>query len=276
MAKFNSNRTFGIEIEIISPLDGPELASALLGHGIDIHYAGYTHRVTTGWKIVTDASLSNGGRGGYGLEIVSPILRGFDGLTAVENILAALRAVGCWTNRSCGVHVHWHTGGDYRPKDYAKLIYLYRVFEPIIDSGLAPSRRLNAQWCGSLERCDQAFIDQALSGRFGQRGYQRYHKINLLNVAHTGCVEFRQHQGSLNTWKLTNWIVLTGSIVETARKMRSPSIRNHSKWNDLRRMILQVNRREDETSVEASRTEEAVEGFRRRIAFFAAGGREAA
>ena len=49
---------------------------------------GYNHTTRPYWKIVTDASVSH-----EGLEIVSPVLKGQDGLNQLEKVLKALNQV---------------------------------------------------------------------------------------------------------------------------------------------------------------------------------------
>jgi hypothetical protein len=101
-----SNRTFGVEAEFYNIT--PQTAiDALRAVGIVAVNAGYTHRIMSEWKIVTDSSVTSTGTGtGYGLELVSPILRGRDGLEQVAKALDALRNAGAKVNKSCGIHVH--------------------------------------------------------------------------------------------------------------------------------------------------------------------------
>ena len=77
MVNFNSNRTYGVEIEMSwgrnrKPSQA-SVAAALRRAGLDASAEGYHHHTMSGWKVVSDASVSNGH------ELVSPILRGLDG-----------------------------------------------------------------------------------------------------------------------------------------------------------------------------------------------------
>ena len=105
MVKFDSNRTYGIEIEMSwgrgnrAPSQ-ETVASALRRAGLDATAEGYTHSVTSGWTVVSDGSVGNGH------ELVSPILRGLDGKEQLKTAMRAVKAIGATTDASCGVHVH--------------------------------------------------------------------------------------------------------------------------------------------------------------------------
>ena len=94
--------TFGIEIETIAPdtavrNDGLRIGS--YKHGIQVPY------LPAGWTAEADGSIDNS-NGGHKCEIVSPILRGAEGLAQVAEVLRTLEAKGHRVNASCGVHVH--------------------------------------------------------------------------------------------------------------------------------------------------------------------------
>ena len=69
-------RKYGLEIEIVN-VDRERLLSNLNQAGIECYYEGYNHQTRPHWKIVTDASVSNG------YELVSPILEGDEGLLTI-------------------------------------------------------------------------------------------------------------------------------------------------------------------------------------------------
>jgi hypothetical protein len=101
--------TFGAEFEVIMPrADGRNgdrgrraLAEHLGANGIEAEAEAYNHRLRPHWKITTDASI------GYdNAEIVSPILRGDDGLEQVKKLCRLIDDWGCRVNRGCGHHVH--------------------------------------------------------------------------------------------------------------------------------------------------------------------------
>jgi hypothetical protein len=63
----------GIEIEFFAPISKYELATNLRNQGIAVEATGYTHSVSSDWKIVDDGSVY-GMPAHHGMELVSPIL----------------------------------------------------------------------------------------------------------------------------------------------------------------------------------------------------------
>ena len=97
--------------------------------------------------------------------------------------------------------------------------------ETAIDSFLAPSRRdLNAQWCASLT--PHAFAIEHADRREQVRRAlgSRYHRVNAEAwVAHK-TIEFRQHQGTTNFTKISNWVKFLGKLVEWSRTNRLENV----------------------------------------------------
>ena len=105
-----SNRTFGCEIEFISNKTLNAVRSELRAAGINVEGgSSYSHAVTAGWKIVSDASVYGG------WEAVSPVLSGIEGLREVTKVMDAIRAMGGKVNSSCGFHVHVDRCSDLTP-----------------------------------------------------------------------------------------------------------------------------------------------------------------
>ena len=234
MVNFNSNRTYGVEIEMSwgrnSRPTQQQVAAALRRAGLDASAEGYTHSITSGWKVVSDASVSNGH------ELVSPILRGLNGKEQLKTAMRAVKAIGAQTDASCGVHVH-HGVHDFTGKQLANIAEIYRNNEPTIDKLLARSRRntrwaasmnnginfyeaatvaLNGQWTSARHDNDAkwALIDQLTNYR------DRYMKVNFMSFVRQGTVEFRQHQTSLTAIRIWNWVVFTQMIVTAAKGKR--------------------------------------------------------
>ena len=197
-----SSRTYGIEIECFHKTDDDirnKVRQALQNVGIPCQYLGYTHTVTSSWKIVTDSSI----RGGIGLEVVSPILKGEEGLEQIRKVTKVLNELGCRVNRSTGLHVH-HGAQGFSQEKIKKVFKLYRENEQLFDSLVAPSRRGDTnQYCMSL-RNHLELPDT------------RYTKVNYKSYAKYGTLEVRHHQGTLNAEKIINWIKLTQRVIERA------------------------------------------------------------
>src|SRR5262245_33404466 len=89
--------TFGIEIETAMP------------HGVvrvgGYHYGTQVPQLPEGWKAERDGSIRCPA-GHEACEIVSPVLKGDDGIRQVVQVLAWLKSAGAQVNRSTGFHVH--------------------------------------------------------------------------------------------------------------------------------------------------------------------------
>ena len=128
---------FGLEIEVVMPdgkRDGYSLESIAresteLGPRVD--KAGYSHRTSLYWKIVTDASVKGNGQDrDLCFELVSPVLQGegINGLGSLRALMANVRKLGIATNASCGFHVHVDaTPGQEAVPEMGTLVGLKRV-----------------------------------------------------------------------------------------------------------------------------------------------------
>jgi hypothetical protein len=214
--------SFGVELEFTFPVGNGHtreaLAAAVRQLGIGCNVEVYNHSVRAAWKIVTDATC--------GYEMVSPVLRGQAGLNEVTKVCDAMVAYGCKVNKSCGLHVHVGVRGQ-QVEFFKNLIRLYASAEGAIDSFLAPSRRGAASvWCQPV--CVGAGFETATTvdevalttsqtpGEMNVRNHTRYRKVNLQPYWSHGTVEFRQHQGTVEAAKVTNWVRLVLRMAETA------------------------------------------------------------
>lgn len=216
-----TNRTYGIEIEAYN-IDRHILAQAMNEAGIETVVEGYNHVTRNHWKIVTDASL----QGNKTFEIVSPILRGENGLDQIRTVCRVLNEKNAKVNRSCGLHVH-HDAHDFKARNFENLFILYRRAEKTIDSFMPISRRgNNNRFCRSIKDHDgtrRLFAD-------------RYYKLNLSSFHRHGTVEFRQHSGTVEAEKIINWVILTQKMVEHSRssKNRVKNIQKDIAWGTLK------------------------------------------
>jgi len=212
---FSENRTFGVEIEFFLKEGSraravDKVLAALASNGIQVNWEGYSHTTRRYWKLVYDASVAH-----EGLEIVSPILKGKQGLAELKKVTDALDQVGAKIDHSCGVHVH-HDASDFSLKSFKNVYGMYSRYEDTIDSMLSPSRRgSNNNMCKSpstnLERLKAATsVDEIIDRIYGDR----YVKLNCQSFRRHGTIEFRQHQGTTNFDKLQAWIVITQMMVE--------------------------------------------------------------
>src|SRR4051794_5582390 len=90
--------TFGVEFEVTVPV------SAMVAVG-GYHRGLPVQGLPAGWNAQADASIQ-AGNGFRGVEIVSPVLKGIDGMRQIQAVCDWLRLIGARVNRSTGFHVH--------------------------------------------------------------------------------------------------------------------------------------------------------------------------
>jgi len=205
-------QTFGVELECILPRgrSRDDLARLLVEAGIVVQVEHLNHNTGSHWKITTDGSLQDYTRG---VEVVSPALSGEEGYNQLRTVARVLTTMGAKVNRRCGFHVH--VGARQRNVGFFKnLVKLYAMYERVIDTVVAPSRRGYANThCAPVQvqesRWASATTIQEVArsiGQSGQRDGTRYKKINLNAYWQHGTVEFRQHQGTVEVAKIENWV----------------------------------------------------------------------
>lgn len=210
--KFNEERTYGIEIEFTTA-DREEVASLIRGKGLECSSERYNHRTSrTAWKVITDSSC--------GSELVSPILKGREGLRQLKIVTEALKEAGAKVNRNCGLHIH-HDVNDYNAKQMVNIFAYYTRYEKALDSLMPNSRRANNnRYSKSLYNGNQPqelldHLKEVKTISELQRTWNtRYLKVNFQSYVTYGTVEFRQHSGTIEYEKIYNWILLTQQIVE--------------------------------------------------------------
>jgi hypothetical protein len=208
-------RKFGIELETASP-SREVLESAiqmLSASGVSIQNTGYSHTDVNYWKVLTDASLS----GGYCREIVSPAFATEAGFQEVYRVAATLTTMGVKVNNSCGFHCHLDAS-DLSPKQIARIVKFYQVYEEEIDKLHQRSRRgNNATYCHSLSRVtlDENSVSSVhdITRAMGTR----YLKVNVEAYLRHGTIEFRQHGATVDPTKIIYWIKFCTRVVEYAK-----------------------------------------------------------
>lgn len=209
----------GAEIEFFG-VHYTKVVDALTKKGISVSYEGYTHRVTTGWKLVTDVSVTSTNTGlSKGLELVSPILYGDDGLDQLQVVMETLNSIGAKVDRSCGLHIH-HDVADYDVENFVSLHNLYFNYQKGINSVVPQSRRTSARntYCKPLPKSDLTYIQNASSiSQVASWIGTRYVVLNAQSYVKYGTIEFRQHSGTVEFEKLEAWIVLTHCMVNYCR-----------------------------------------------------------
>ena len=231
---FVSNRTFGMEAEFFG-ITAQQAIDALAVEGITCTFEGYTHRVLTHWKIVTDGSVTSTGTGiGYGLELVSPILRGRQGIEEAIKVLDTIRRAGGKVNKTCGLHIHIGMN-NLTGSELMKVVDTYVANQNNINRFLARSRHNNGyclpftETLGSIPSRNYSALRRAntMTETAGlvslMSSAPKYRVVNLNKYSSYGTFEFRQHQGTLNGEKVASWVKFLMSLIEKATSMADAS-----------------------------------------------------
>lgn len=232
--KFNEERTFGVEIEFTTKGITREAVAKLMNQkGVRAEVDIYNHTTRGHWRLITDSSC--------GYELVSPILKGREGLRQLELACEALNELGAKVNRKCGLHVH-HDINDYSVEDTKNLYATYIKFEKIIDSFLPNSRRgNNNNYCKSLTSINYSGREESALKLLQRTKTMddikslfstRYLKLNIQSYVKYGTVEFRQHSGTTEYEKIYNWIILTQQMVDNAM-VRKVNYKWNENWNTM-------------------------------------------
>ena len=207
-----SKLTFGIEIEAYN-FTRANLIDNSTRKGLSVRSEGYNHTDSQHYyKIVSDSSLV----GNDTNEVVSPILQGNDGLNSLKRLCEALNEIDAKVNKSCGLHVHIGAA-NMTDAHYIRIIRNYQRLERIIDSFMPLSRRANNNgFCRSLQGFD---FSRCTSKRdVYDLMNSRYFKINGHAYFRHQTIEFRQHSGTTDYEKISNWIAFLAALVKYSEK----------------------------------------------------------
>lgn len=202
--------TFGVEIEILNTIDRTEIARALQAEGINAAGENYNHRTQTWWKVITDSSC--------GLEVVSPILSGEQGLNELKKVCEVLTRIGCKVDKHCGLHVH--IGANRLGVDKVKsVVKRWLGNETNLDSIQPRSRRGRSNmYCEPLsDTIRTEFIDRCRTlDELANIQHTRYSKLNLQSYRRHKTIEFRHHSGSTDATTIINWVKFLLDFCTTA------------------------------------------------------------
>ena len=205
--------TFGVEIECYNVVRS-ELIETATASGLQIRSEGYNHTDNRHYyKIVSDSSLC----GENTNEVVSPILKGKKGLLSLAILCGSLNTIEAKVNRSCGLHVH--IGAEKMSDEhYCRLVRNYQKIEKAIDSFMPTSRRANnSRWCHTLQGIDFSSCETK-EDILAAMCYDRYYKVNAVAYSRHKTVEFRQHSGTTDYDKISNWVMFLARLVEYSFK----------------------------------------------------------
>jgi hypothetical protein len=213
----NANEmTFGVEVETAAPQSAVENDNLRIGayhQGIQVSY------LPRGWKAERDGSIRTDG-GYHACEIVSPVLRGAEGLAQVAEVVKTLEEKGHRVNISCGVHVHVGWKRDWPAEALARLVTIVAYCERGLYAITGTKNRERGTYCGGVRKYGNDKDAKPALDR------NRYHALNLTNLAsgRSETVEFRVFSGSLSATKICGWIQVCLGLVERATNgKRSPT-----------------------------------------------------
>jgi hypothetical protein len=230
--------TFGVEIESWAPLalfnDGPEALRIGLYHCGTKIPQGAKGFPCSGWELQRDGSLKEGPAGYWSFELVSPILKGRDGIEQLKKIGAWLKSVGARPNQSCGTHVHVGAAsviGDNRPNRLAgwaaNLINVIGQYELALFGSAGTIKRYTSTYCqptrkAGTYRCTAEKVQKARAKahELSSAVHDRYMALNLVPLQSKGTVEFRVFSGTVEPLKLCAWVQLCLALAERAAGRR--------------------------------------------------------
>jgi hypothetical protein len=208
--------TFGVEIETAAPRRLVENEGLRVGPyhaGVQVPY------LPAGWKAERDGSIAFS-PDEVPCEIVSPVLRGPEGLAQVAEVLRTLEAKGHRVNRSCGVHIHCGWKREWSSEALARLVTIVAYAERGLYAITGTKNRERCRFCGGVRRYGNHKDAKAQLDR------ERYHALNLTNLAHgyKETVEFRVFSGSTSAVKVVGWVqVCLGLVQRALNAKRSPT-----------------------------------------------------
>lgn len=207
--------TFGVEIETGIPF-ARNLNVGGYHNGRTVPNMPERGIVSGAWRASSDGSINVPSM--QGVEFVSPVLRGADGLDNVAIAVERIAAMGAKVNRTCGVHIHV----GFPTNDLAavrRLVHLVAHWEAALFATTGTKSREENHFCRSIKTAtvrgarytSTATVRNAINAN-------RYHTLNLMPLLSGSqpTVEFRVFSGSVNPKKIVAWTMLALALVEAA------------------------------------------------------------
>jgi hypothetical protein len=230
---FNSNRRFGVELEILAfdkrnrPIDeklpkGTDYVVLLVKNNAEesVEARGYEHtKDNSSWIIKPDSSC--------GLEVCTPPFKGWRGIRKVCQVVDAFaNDPKIEVDRRCSVHVHVEVS-DLTEAQVASVIAQWIKCEPIF-MDLVPSNRKRNRYCQlmgmtSLFEHDTIYTPRELINKVGEIKYFSMN-TNQLRLGERKTIEFRiiEGEGCKDPYLIKNWLRLILHFVERTSQMALP------------------------------------------------------
>lgn len=245
MLSLKSYRRFGVEMEINSldrksrpdnirdlPVGIYEIGNILVeavGDYVEVRKWGHTHweKKAGYWVIKPDHSC--------GLEVCSPVMKGWHGIKEVCVVSDALRNdPRVRADYRCGLHIHVNVA-DLTQEQIASVLRAWIKCEMVFVDSI-PRQRKNNRYCQIIGLWDWLQHDQQINSKdlIDLLGETKYTTINTFHLkkGKRSTIEFRiaENGASLNSYSLKNWIRLVIHFVEIAKNKFDMS--NSFSWYD--------------------------------------------
>lgn len=204
------DRYVGVEMEIISKMDQNAMASALALAGLEEHV-----------NVTTDGSVQRSEAHPFPHEL-RILAKEKEFARVIKGVCKVLHGKAT-VNKSCGLHVHL----DMRHRD-SNVAYANLFASQALLYAMCPKTRLGNNYC----KPTTAYTKMETASRSGDR----YYGINASSFERHKTIEIRIHSGSVNAFKIINWIKLLIQIADkpTDNVERVAVWRN---YRDTKRMI---------------------------------------
>jgi hypothetical protein len=242
---FNSNRRFGVELEILAfdkknrPTEekmpkGTDYVVNLVKKNVEenVESRAYEHtKDNSCWVIKPDSSC--------GLEICTPPLKGWKGIKKVCQVVEAFgKDPKIEVDKRCSVHVHVEVS-DLSEEQIGTVIAYWIKCEPIF-MDLVPQIRKRNRYCQlmgmtNLFNPESTYTARNLINKVGEVKYFSMN-TNQLKDGKRNTIEFRiiEGEGCKNPYLIKNWLRLLLHFVEITSNMQMPPpYKSNDQWSSL-------------------------------------------
>lgn len=249
-------QTYGFEIESFG-LTEQELRTALTGlvgyRGETTTYSGHFGYHQSGlrshengrqnvWASERDGSIRNTAGRGIAHEVVSPVIKGREGLAMVKRVMKSLSRAGAKVNKSTGLHITYgvrncsarvrRMSARNLAQRIGRMVDAYDYFYGGAFCRLvSPSRRVGSP--NATTYAPRVRYTARTPNTYGTGTKNHYTNmmsygvgrgvVNLGKFLSKGIVEFRQHNGTLNGTKIENFALLLHKLLSWALNDEHPN-----------------------------------------------------
>lgn len=144
------------------------------------------------------------------IEMVSPVFNnGRNDFEMLKKACKALEDNGAQVNKSTGLHVHISSPA-ITDTAYVNVFKNYQKLENVINTFMARSRHDN-DYAAKISNYD--FSCCSTPRDVERLMHSRYHKVNPCSWSSHRTIEFRQHGGTCNYTKISEWVKFCAALV---------------------------------------------------------------